>query len=179
MSHNCLKPIAAPTTAGYWPFFMVEFKSLSRGGTSWVAENQNAGSEAHSVKAMETLQQYSRGSRRTVFHSVAFSCVADVNNASIRVHWCQEGAELEWISAEIENYHLKRDNDMTGFRDAARNIIDHGINERLSNIKVILSDIYVSDLDLMEKGSKARNADQRDQPHGRSVKEIQSLQADD
>lgn len=41
--HSHLDPYARPSSASYWLFFVLEFKSKSRGGTRWVAENQNAG----------------------------------------------------------------------------------------------------------------------------------------
>ncbi|KAI9886543.1 MAG: hypothetical protein M1823_001654 [Watsoniomyces obsoletus] len=94
-----LSPYAQPTTANYWPFFVVEFKSGSQGGTRWVAENQNAGTGAHCVNSIETLLGYltntdqPRPRPRTIIDSLAFSCVAESDMASLWVHWRTDGGE--------------------------------------------------------------------------------------
>ena len=75
MQHSRFKPYSQPNSANFWPFFAVEFKSQSRGGTSWVAENQNAGIGSHSVNSMEILMKYARGQKqRQITDSLFFSC---------------------------------------------------------------------------------------------------------
>lgn len=89
MRHNRLATCSHPSTATYWPFFVVEYKSASRGGTRWVGENQNTGTGSHCVNLMETLLEYTRqpGVQRKVLNSVAWSCVADADFGLLWVHW--------------------------------------------------------------------------------------------
>lgn len=144
--HPRLHPLAHPTTASYFPFFLVEFKSVSRGGTRWVAENQNAGSGAHCVNAIETILGHTRDPKlpRKVIDSLAFSCVADGNSASLWVHWQEDeedDAPSRFVSAELDSFSFRRMEDVQKFRDGVRNIVDYGTQERLIMIKETLAQI--------------------------------------
>ena len=142
MQHSRLKPYSQPTSANFWPFFAVEFKSQSRGGTSWVAENQNAGTGSHSVNSMEILMKYARGQRqRQITDTVFFSCVADTSSASIWVHWMDSNDHPRFSSSEVDLYSMKKPKDLVAFRASVRNIIDYGIDQRLTIIKDALHDL--------------------------------------
>ncbi|KAL9121622.1 MAG: hypothetical protein Q9187_001814 [Circinaria calcarea] len=159
MRHNRLDSYAHPNSANYWPFFAVEFKSSSRGGTHWVAENQNAATGSHCVNSIETLLNYTRGKEgREMTDSVAFSCVADANFASLWVHWQDSGNITRFMSSEMASYCFKRPNDLRAFRSSVRNIIDHGIDERLVMVKDALCNILPQVLlwDQVDRAAKVR-----------------------
>lgn len=141
MQRERLSPYAAPSTASYWPFFAVEFKSPSRGGTDWVAENQNAGTGAHSVNSVETLMSYTKNQeKRKITDSVFFSCVANASHATLWVHWRALGDEPRIVSGEMNMFSFKKPDSLRTFHATVKNIIDHGINERLTRIKEALND---------------------------------------
>ena len=145
MRHNRLNAFSHPTTATYWPFFAVEFKSASRGGTRWVADNQNAGTGCHCVNSIETLLKYTRKAevQRQTIDSLAFSCVADADFGSLWVHWqdlrTDEGSS-RFLSSEVDNFSFRKLNDLRQFRACVRNIIEYGIDKRLDTIKKALAD---------------------------------------
>lgn len=165
MQHRRLDPYAHPNSANFWPFFLVEFKSSSRGGTHWVAENQNAGSGSHCVNSIQSLMNYTRGNkRRAMIDSVVFSCVADAGFASIWVHWQGVGDDPRFVSSEVESYRLKRPEDLSKFRSSVRNIIEYGIDERLTTIKNALHDLLPQLLpwDKEDRDAKTRRSFQID-----------------
>ncbi len=152
-----LNPFAQPITANCWPFFAVEFKSGSRGGTRWVAENQNAGTGAHCVNSIETLLRFvadkdkgdDQNRPRKVVDSLAFSCVAESDAASLWVH-CRtdddndgngNGNGGRFVSSEIEFYSFKKAQDVRAFRAGVRNIIDHALAERLDMVQKALKEL--------------------------------------
>ena len=142
MQLSRLKPYSQPNSANFWPFLAVQFKSQSRGGTSWVAENQNAGTDSHSVNSMEILMKYARGQKqRQIIDFLFFSCVADANGASVWVHWMDLNHDPQYASAEIENYSFKKPEDLISVRASVRNIVDHEVDQRLSHIKNALHDL--------------------------------------
>lgn len=142
MKQNRLSPYAQPNTTNFWPFFAVEFKFPSRRGTDWIAENQNAGTGAHSVNSIEILMNYTKDKKQhAVIDSLFFSCVADVNHASLWVHWKSVENDFKFVSGEVNSYRFKKPADLRAFRVTVKNIIDHGINERLIMIKEALKNI--------------------------------------
>lgn len=78
---GALRKDAKRSTAGYWPFFTA-FKSEARGGTFWVAENQNAGSGALCVNSMENLLSLTN-TVWTKVDSIMFSCNVNAKHAEI------------------------------------------------------------------------------------------------
>jgi hypothetical protein len=163
MRHNRLSAFSHPTTATYWPFFAVEFKSGSRGGTRWVAENQNAGTGTHCVNSIGTLLKYTRepGVQRKAIDSLAFSCVADADFGSLWVHWQGLGTDNgppRFLSSEVDSFSFKKLKDLRQFRACVRNIIEYGINERLAMIKEALGGCLrmIPDWDAEEKMAKVR-----------------------
>ena len=146
MSNHRLNAYAYPSTAGYWPFFLVEMKAASRQGTHFIGENQNAGSGAHCVNSVETLLEYiskERPKERAV-NSMVFSCVADGQHGTIWVHWqeCRTGGRPTYVSTELCDYTWKHNpEDMLNFRRAVRNIIDHGVDTRLPMLKKALTSL--------------------------------------
>jgi len=136
MQHPRLQPYAKPNSATHWPFFAVEYKSPSRLGSRWVAENQNAATGAHCVNSIETLLSYTKNKeRRQITDSIFFSCVVDVENASLWVHWAERGDRQRFVSSEAEHYHFRRPHEINAFRSSVKIIIDFGLNERLNMIK--------------------------------------------
>ncbi|MCJ1250674.1 hypothetical protein MMC30_007902 [Trapelia coarctata] len=166
MKHNRLRVYAMPNTANCWPFFAVEFKSGSRGGTEWVAENQNAGTGTHCVNSVETLMNFTKtADKLELTKSMMFSCVAQATNAAIWVHWQQVGPDGRFVSSPIEQYHFHKPLDMNKFRGAIRNIIDDGLKQRHPNIAKALNELIPElskwDKEDAEKEKLAREAKKR------------------
>ncbi len=105
-----------PSSASYWPFFAVEVKSPSRGGTTWVAENQNAGTGAHCVNSMNLLLEYANGQPTSETQSLAFTSVADYNGASLWVHWRELGEDSRFMMSKIDYFRFKKPHDIREFR---------------------------------------------------------------
>lgn len=137
-----ISPYAQPNSSNYWPFFAVEVKSPSRGGTTWVAENQNAGTGAHCVNSMNVLLEYTNSQPRSETQSLAFSCVADYNGASLWVHWRELGEDGRFMMSELDYFRFKKPHDIRGFRARVRNIIEFGLGDRLATIKGALMDLF-------------------------------------
>ena len=164
MANNRIAPYAKPSSAGYWPFFMIELKAASRGGTHFVGENQAAGAGAHCVKSVETLFSFTQRERieEKTFDSLVFSCVADAQHGTLWVHWrdSEANGELKYKNTELRDYAWKHDpKDLVDFRRAVRNIIDYGVNERLPEIKEALDVLVqqVPDWNLADRQARIRN----------------------
>ena len=139
---NKLRDRSRVTTASCWPFFSIEFKAQSRGGTIWVAENQNAGTGSHSVSSVETLWRYAREQKsqvRELVDSVAFSCSIDAKTATLHIHWLTD--DSKYMMSEVRGYWMKKPDDLKAFRRHAKNIIDYGLGTRLPKIKAALEDL--------------------------------------
>lgn len=144
-----LKPYPIPNTDYYWPFFHIEFTSQSRGGTHWVAENQNAGSGTLSVRSMETLLEYAQDNPKRhhqVGDSVAFSCCIDSEYATLWLHWVDESHDREgdsphYLSSCLGTYVFRDTTRLLEFQNHTKNIIEHGLDQRLTNTKQALNDI--------------------------------------
>ena len=85
MSNYRIDPYAKPSSANYWPFFIVEFKAPSRGGTHYVGQNHAARAGAHCVKSVETLFRFTSKERaeEKAFDSIMFSCIADAKYGTL------------------------------------------------------------------------------------------------
>lgn len=167
MQHSRLKKYSLPSSAGYWPFFTVEAKSVSRGGTHWIGENQNAGAGAHSVNSLETLLAHARqgtDQRREILDSLAFSCVADINSASLWMHWCESWPDQastdspRFFSAKIDSYHLHKPAELRSLWAGVRNIIDFGVDSRLPTIKRALKEVLpqIRQWDVEDRAARVR-----------------------
>ena len=165
MQHARLKPYAHATSAGCWPFFLIEYKATSRNGDFWTAENQLAASGSHSVKSLDTLYNYCDETRkRKVTDTVAFSCVAFGHVATIWVHWRQEEDDKHFVSSQIKMYDFVEHDDIVAFRASTRNIIDHGLGDRLTNIKSALQELNakLADWDRQDKAAKVHKLERSD-----------------
>jgi hypothetical protein len=174
ISHRALNPYAQPGTTSYWPFFPVEFKAQSRGGTFWVGVNQNAANGAHILRSIEALRHHSQADEDTQLGNHVFSCVIDTTDAALWVHWVEAEAEDKskdgykshhspppsppsYHMAEVAHYHLSRPDDLRVFHASVRNILDHAVGIRLVQIRTLLAAVSVDDL---ERGEKARRTRQ-------------------
>lgn len=142
MTHRRLRDLSRPSTGACCPFFIVEFKSGSRGGTRWVAQNQNAASGCHSVNCLEKLLAYSQKPRGkdNIIDSLVFSCVVEADQSSLWVHWYEPAAGEtfpRFLSAEIGFYLLKKFEDLRRFHHDIRIVFDYGLNQRLQQIKTV------------------------------------------
>ena len=156
-SHPLLHPYAAPTTDCLFPFFTVELKSPSRGGTIWAAENQNAGSGAHSVNSLHTLYEYTKTQRKVeLAKTFVFSCCVDYTSAHIYVHWCSDEKERLHVSSYLQQYNFHQPRDVMDFRTTIRNIIEYGVDNRLKEIKSALAEICLDRLNDLSKAQKVR-----------------------
>ena len=143
MNNHRISPYAKPSTATYWPFFVVELKAASRGGTHFIGENQAAGAGAHCVKSVDTLFEHTHRerSKEKAFDSMMFSCVADAQHGTLWVHWrgIEVGKQPRYNSAELRDFVWKHDSaEILNFRRTVRNIIDYGVDTRLPEIKEAL-----------------------------------------
>lgn len=157
-SVGVLRPFAKPSTAGCWPYFTVEFKSEARGGTFWVAENQNAGNGALCVNSMEKLLSIVQA-KHSEIDSISFSCNINARNADIWIHYCRN---QRFFSAELEHFHMGRSRDVFYFRNSIKNIVEFGFKDRLPQIQALLAKISLPDLEFADKSRRMRKADESD-----------------
>ena len=159
MSHPIMRPYARPTASTIFPFLVVELKSQSRGGSEWVAENQNAGSCAHSANSLVTLYNWSHSKPKVeLLKTFAFSCLVDYKRAAIYVHWCTNEGQRQYLSTVVGDYHFRQPSDVKDFRAALRNIIDFGVDTRRIEIKEALKELCLQKLDTISKSQKVRKA---------------------
>lgn len=153
-SSSVLRSHAKPSTAGCWPYFTVDFKSEARGGTFWVAENQNAGSGALCVNSMEKLLSLV-DVERTEIDSISFSCNINAKYADIWIHYCRN---QKFFSVELEHFQMSRAKDVVHFRNSFRNIVEFGFQDRLPQIKRILAKLALPDVEKMDKRQRTRKS---------------------
>ncbi len=151
-STSSLRQCAKPSTAGCWPYFTVEFKSEARGGTFWVAENQNATSGALCVNSLEKLTAF-LDTQHTAVDTISFSCNVNAKNADIWVHYCEN---QRFFSAELQHFHMRQAKDIIQFRTSIRNIIEFGFRDRLPQIKNVLARLALPDLEDTDKKQRTR-----------------------
>ncbi|EXJ77048.1 hypothetical protein A1O3_10206 [Capronia epimyces CBS 606.96] len=132
-----LQPYAQPSTAGFWPFLVMECKSQSRGGNFYVASSQNAVAGAICVNSMEKLLTTAQ-TVHTEIDSVCFSCNIDAERAEVHIHYFQNG---RFISAELEDFNFKAATDVVHFRNCVRNMVEFGFKDRLPQIQALLAKI--------------------------------------
>ena len=151
---SVLNPYALSTTECYWPFFHIEFEPQAHSGKHWMAEHQNAISGGHSVKSMERLLEYAQCNperHHQVHDSVAFSCCIDSDCATLWIHWVdqshddKEGNAPHYVSSYLGRYVFRDTTQLRDFLDHTHNIIEYGMNQRLTKIKQALSDIMLFD----------------------------------
>ncbi|EXJ82405.1 hypothetical protein A1O3_06218 [Capronia epimyces CBS 606.96] len=153
-SISALRPFAKPSTAGCWPYFTVECKSEARGGTFWVAENQNAGGGALCVNSMQELLSIAQASPTEV-DSISFSCNISARNAEIWIHYCRN---QRFFSAELEHFHMGRSRDVIYFRNSIKNIVEFGFKDRLPQIQALLAKVSLPDLEFADQNRRIRKA---------------------
>lgn len=158
-SNSILQPSAAPSTTGFWPFLVVEFKSQAKQGTHWTGENQAAGGGAVCVNGMEKLLSIASESA-TPIQSIAFSCVVDRKHANLWVHYLEKLSGY-YISVEVKSYYLNAHQDIILCRNSLRNILDWAIETRLPAIHDKLASIALPDLDAKHKQQRTRSLEER------------------
>ncbi|CAK7235519.1 hypothetical protein SCUCBS95973_009295 [Sporothrix curviconia] len=140
---------ATNTPSLVFPFLTVEFKG--RAGDLWVAANQCLGASASCVNITEKLnrQLYNyrhdkarddgddsdKDEMQTV-NSTAFSIAMNGNEARLYVSWRHD--DRNYYMSNVQCYLLSRPDHHIEFREAVRNILDWGKNERLAAIRTSL-----------------------------------------
>ena len=165
LQHPNLVRLIKPATAEiYCPFFTVEYKSQSRGGTFWRAANQNAISATSFVNVVQQL--YSTLGKNSPLDSPVFSLTIDGTSASLYLHWCnkssgegpgedpgdypevpfgepdeEEEPKARYMSSIMANYHWMFDADIRACQRAIRGILEYGATERLGTLRMLLNEI--------------------------------------
>ena len=125
-----------------FPFLNVEFKSQAKNGTHYVATNQVAGAGAIAMNGNLELIRRSFGAESFDFEEPHFfSVTMDHQLACVNVHWVCNSAEGGQYSFHVEGlstHVLNKANDIRTLRRAIKNILDHGSDVRLRNIRYAL-----------------------------------------
>jgi len=148
MNQARLKFCAMPTKSSLWTFLAIEYKAQSRSGL-WPAINQNAGTGALCVNAMEILMGLAWPQERwNATDTMFFSFAITTEEAALFVHcrhedWLGEEDERNWpfISAEVDNYRLNRPDQVQKLHTAMLNIMEWSLKQRLPKIKEALERI--------------------------------------
>ena len=135
VTNGLVSGYARPSTTNLWPFFFVEFKTGSRGGTHWVAQNQNAGSGALSVNSLEIIMARANV-KFSADDAAVFSCSMDAEYATLWVSWHDE---IKFRMTVFATYILRRPQDLRDMDRDIRNIIDYGLGKRLTLIRNTLA----------------------------------------
>lgn len=139
LNHSRIRCYTQPTTGDVTlPWLSVEFKAPSRGGTAWVAENQNAGTGAHSVNSIETLLSWAGCPRpQNITDSISFSFVVVPQYATLWLHWREplESGKFNFVSSKVHTYLFDIPDQLCDFQKHVHNIVDWGLSTRLEMIK--------------------------------------------
>ena len=151
-----LSKYSRPAKDFYWPFFVVEFKAPSVGGTVFAAENQCAGGGSALLMAAHALYTAALQAKACVdlADSIAYSAAIDGAIVNLHVHWYDAGRKKYYLE-EVRNYNFKRHKDIQKFYMHTRNIVDWGLGERLEKIKTALDVILADDIK-KKQGQKKR-----------------------
>ena len=139
--------IMANTQNLMYPFFIIEFKADSLGGSGsmWAATNQCLGGSATCVNIAERLNHQLRLCKKKVqlINSAAFSIAMNGTEARLYISWKDD--ELNYYMQKIDSFLLQKPKDYIEFRKHVLNIIDWGKNERLKEIQNALDSIPKED----------------------------------
>ena len=150
LTHTQLAPYANPHPDYFFPFFHVIFTSARNGRRHWVAQNENAGSAAHSVISMEKLFEYARYKIRVpteheVSDSFAFSCCIDEEYATLWIHWINKTQPTaQYLSRRVRFYDWNDPQAIQQFVTEVKNIVSWGQDHRLRQIRARVEDFLKS-----------------------------------
>lgn len=74
------------------------------------------------------------------------------------MHWCENNDELHFFGYRIGIFPFQAGYRHSKIQKLCQNIIEYGIDQRLATIKEALAKIVLSDLEMMEKDKKTRQA---------------------
>ena len=98
LSHPEARSYTQPAKGNTFPFLAVELESEAAGGTLYVAENQAAGSGAHSVSALMWLLRQAKQQQCSCIDTVAFTIAMSHWEAIFRIHWYSEEDRRHYMS---------------------------------------------------------------------------------
>ncbi|MCJ1405372.1 hypothetical protein MMC11_008599 [Xylographa trunciseda] len=132
-----ISPLALPSSTSWWPFFSAEWKSQSRKGTHYFGQNQTAGTGASCLHAFRFVTAMAKQCSADVvaadsLRPVFLSCTIDHMMALLSIHWYEDD---KYQQAAFQEYVLRRPDELRNFHHHVLNIIDFGMETRLSSIR--------------------------------------------
>lgn len=150
LTSNSYSNLAGIQKGTLYPFFFVEWKSGATGGTQHSAQSQAARAGAalvHSILQLYAEALLGSASAPKLFnaaYSASFSATIDSDYLVLWVHWLDrsEGvAPGTYQMSVIEKYWLNDGENLWRLRKALKNIFEWGLEERVRNIKELLTDL--------------------------------------
>ncbi|KAH0557114.1 hypothetical protein GP486_005096 [Trichoglossum hirsutum] len=127
------------------PFFFVEWKSGSNGGTLYDAQNQAMRTGAALVNARADLFELAYPTETASPRDACiFSCTIDTFTAATYVHWCTSdtSGNRYFYMNTLSVYVLVRKADVWQFEREVESITDWGLGRRLQETKAVLDVIF-------------------------------------
>ncbi|OBT65449.1 hypothetical protein VE03_06022 [Pseudogymnoascus sp. 23342-1-I1] len=169
--HMATSPVFGNNDGLMFPFLAIEQKGdgpVSR-GSLWVATNQCLGASASCVNIVERFNQLKRkcnpssnndnnsyGDNVDVksVDSISFSIAMNGSEARLYVTWKQD--EVTYHTAIVDSFLLQRPCDFLNFRRYVLNILDWGMDARLTGIKNSLGHLLGESKETASRQVKAR-----------------------
>ncbi|KAF4450195.1 hypothetical protein F53441_6629 [Fusarium austroafricanum] len=116
-----------------YPFFVIEFQGEGPCGPAnlWVATNQCPGGSASCINTVENFNRRLRQCKSLIcpIDSAAFSIAMNGTEARLYISWKQ--SEVDYYTANVQNFLLQNPEQYLKFRKYVHNIIDWGRGGRL------------------------------------------------
>jgi hypothetical protein len=109
-------------------------KSEAAGGTLFVEENRAAGSGSHAVNALlSLLREAGTYDGASLTDTIAFTITMSHREAIFHLHWYSEADRRHYMSF-LRSYSLVTADDIRAGNNTVKNIIDHALGARKTNI---------------------------------------------
>ncbi|KAI9886424.1 MAG: hypothetical protein M1823_001742 [Watsoniomyces obsoletus] len=137
--------LARPDNRVFCPFLGMDFKSVAKRNTRYIAENQQANAGAIALYALNIMSSYAYGGGNDLSAHDAplfFSVTGDNEIATVHVHWVGKDGigRLTYNSSRLETYILRRPDEIKAYALAVDNIIKYGATELLAWLRTLLDD---------------------------------------
>lgn len=137
MNMPSLSSFIQPISTSYLPFFIIEFKSCTRHGSTWATENQAAAGGATCVNSLEKLFSVIDKDSSAI-DSISFSCIMNERSAAFWMHYCDK-ERGKFFGVEIQHFYMEKANEIKATRNSIKNIVGWAIKERLPSVMNKLS----------------------------------------
>ena len=142
VDHRAAQAFTQPTRENLFPFYMLEIKAESTGGTLYIAENQAVGSGVHSVESLRWLLSEAFPSEvPSASDAVAFTGAVTPRAAVFYICWFSVENQCYYVSKfkSVSFLDGPEKPDVQECRNVTKSIIDYGVVVRQAAIRKALA----------------------------------------